>query len=232
MCFDQKKKEIVLASLCSSSMLCVSIFIFVFIHIDFYHEKININIKDDMSNNVQQQRKKSSHPNRRLSGDATPSLHGGAAAKHVRHDSFDDTIKHILTTPITCKQDLQEILGLISSLSDENQRKKTLGALELRLNKVLLRQLQFEHRLTVDEKQLLSQFQCSICLYLFKDPVLATDGYTYCRSCITNWFSRSKQSRSPMTNIPLTSRQIIPNIQCKTTLNHLITMFHQKYSSL
>lgn len=184
-----------------------------------------------MSHDAKQQRKKSSHPHRGSSGNATP-LRGGAATTYVRHDSFDDTIKHILTTPITCKKDLQQIVGLIGSLSDENQRKKTLDALELRLNKVLLRQLQFEHLLTVDEKQLLSQFQCSICLYLFKDPVLATDGYTYCRSCITNWFSRSKQSRSPMTNIQLTSRKIIPNIQCKTTLDHLLTVFHKKYSSL
>jgi len=41
---------------------------------------------------------------------------------------------------------------------------------------------------------------CSICREFFDDPVLARDGYAYCRSCIVRWTDRREEWLSPRTN--------------------------------
>ena len=43
-----------------------------------------------------------------------------------------------------------------------------------------------------------------------KDPVTALDGYTYERSAIEMWFSKSDMS--PMLNLKLDSKILIPNM--------------------
>lgn len=52
---------------------------------------------------------------------------------------------------------------------------------------------------------------CPISHDFFVDPVLASDGFTYERSCIQDWWSR-KGLRSPLTGQPLDSEALIPNI--------------------
>ena len=50
---------------------------------------------------------------------------------------------------------------------------------------------------------------CPITHEVFEDPVVAGDGYTYERCVISEWFARD--SRSPITNEPLTHTLLIPN---------------------
>lgn len=45
---------------------------------------------------------------------------------------------------------------------------------------------------------------------VMNDPVLAADHQTYERAAISRWLSTGRAS-SPMTNLPLTSLDLIPN---------------------
>jgi hypothetical protein len=42
--------------------------------------------------------------------------------------------------------------------------------------------------------------ECNICLSLFDDPWLCSDGFVYCRGCIGRWIGRSEEWISPRTN--------------------------------
>lgn len=79
--------------------------------------------------------------------------------------------------------------------------------------------------------------QCVICREIFKDPVFTEDGHSYCRGCIQEWFKAHEtrvtefyrvpgniapHSRkmppnllAPMTQLPLSSRTLQPNIALK-----------------
>ena len=63
---------------------------------------------------------------------------------------------------------------------------------------------------------------CPITHELMRDPVLATDGHTYERGAIENWFQRHQTS--PMTNQPLTSKTVFPNHAIKS-----LTSREQRY---
>lgn len=62
-------------------------------------------------------------------------------------------------------------------------------------------------------------FQCPITCDTMKDPVVAADGQTYDRPAIESWLQ--KHRISPMTNEPLETTQVIPNI----ALRQLMEMF-------
>lgn len=52
-----------------------------------------------------------------------------------------------------------------------------------------------------------------------KDPVTAADGQTYERSAIELWFS--KNNTAPLSNLPLNSKVLTPNILIKSIIaNH------------
>ncbi|XP_076894117.1 U-box domain-containing protein 35-like isoform X2 [Bidens hawaiensis] len=55
-----------------------------------------------------------------------------------------------------------------------------------------------------------NHFICPILKDVMDDPCVAADGYTYDRRAIEQWFEESDSS--PMTNLPLTSRSLTPNI--------------------
>ncbi|GAB5362682.1 hypothetical protein AAMO2058_000818700 [Amorphochlora amoebiformis] len=52
-------------------------------------------------------------------------------------------------------------------------------------------------------------FRCPITLQVMQDPVVCADGHTYERNAIQHWLK--KNNRSPTTNLPLTSTNLIPN---------------------
>merc|ERR1712045_349656 len=52
-------------------------------------------------------------------------------------------------------------------------------------------------------------FLCPITRELMTDPVICCDGHTYERAAIEQWLRGN--SRSPKTNQPLQSREVIPN---------------------
>lgn len=74
--------------------------------------------------------------------------------------------------------------------------------------------------MTVVERDAL--LTCPITHELFKDPVVAGDGFTYERAAIQRWMRRS--SRSPMTNDDtLAGRQLLPN----HVVRHLVAAVHE-----
>ncbi|XP_069080287.1 WD repeat, SAM and U-box domain-containing protein 1 [Pleurodeles waltl] len=62
------------------------------------------------------------------------------------------------------------------------------------------------------------EFLCPITRELMKDPVIASDGYSYEKQAIESWISTKKRS-SPMTNLPLQSLVLTPNRTLKMALN-------------
>ncbi|XP_020094006.1 U-box domain-containing protein 52-like isoform X2 [Ananas comosus] len=54
-----------------------------------------------------------------------------------------------------------------------------------------------------------SYFLCPILNRVMDDPCIASDGYTYDRDAIEKWLS--KNGNSPMTNVPLPNKELIPN---------------------
>ena len=59
---------------------------------------------------------------------------------------------------------------------------------------------------------------CPITLETFQDPVIAADGHTYERHAITQWFRTSDPLTSPLTGLPLTSHELIPNHHLRQAL--------------
>ena len=62
-------------------------------------------------------------------------------------------------------------------------------------------------------------FQCPITQEIFKDPVVATDGFTYEKRAIEKWFA--KNDRSPSTNQVLKSKMVIPNLILKQIIKNI-----------
>lgn len=42
--------------------------------------------------------------------------------------------------------------------------------------------------------------QCNICLDVWDDPVVCSDGYAYCRDCISKWIGKNETWKSPRNN--------------------------------
>ena len=68
-----------------------------------------------------------------------------------------------------------------------------------------------------------NEFLCPIMSTLMVDPVICSDGQTYDRAAISIWLS--KRNRSPLTNLVLTNKKIIPNV----TLKMCIDRYREKY---
>jgi len=66
--------------------------------------------------------------------------------------------------------------------------------------------------LLLERNRTLRSLICPITLDVYVDPVVASDGNTYERRAIEDWFKRSGEApRSPMTNEPLPNTNLIPN---------------------
>eukprot|EP01028_Stygiella_incarcerata_P004420 TRINITY_DN1966_c0_g1_i3.p1 TRINITY_DN1966_c0_g1~~TRINITY_DN1966_c0_g1_i3.p1 ORF type:complete len:136 (-),score=33.01 TRINITY_DN1966_c0_g1_i3:134-541(-) len=61
------------------------------------------------------------------------------------------------------------------------------------------------------------EFLCPITRAVMIDPVVTMDGHTYDRDAIARWLQDS--DRSPMTNRPLSSKQLIPNLTLKKVID-------------
>ncbi|XP_015214207.2 WD repeat, SAM and U-box domain-containing protein 1 isoform X2 [Lepisosteus oculatus] len=62
------------------------------------------------------------------------------------------------------------------------------------------------------------EFLCPITREVMRDPVIASDGYSYEREAIESWISTKKRS-SPMTNLPLKSTVMTPNRTLKMAIS-------------
>jgi serine/threonine protein kinase/ubiquitin len=59
-------------------------------------------------------------------------------------------------------------------------------------------------------------FCCPVTDEVMIDPVICSDGHTYERAAIEQWLQRS--NRSPMTNLELANRTLIPNVALRNTI--------------
>ncbi|GIL63149.1 hypothetical protein Vafri_17256 [Volvox africanus] len=67
------------------------------------------------------------------------------------------------------------------------------------------------------ELQLPPMFVCPITQELMRDPVVASDGFTYERAAIARWLAAGGRT-SPMTNLPFASRLLFPNNVVKSAI--------------
>src|SRR5262249_39290149 len=65
----------------------------------------------------------------------------------------------------------------------------------------------------------LYSFLCPISRKPMEDPVLAMDGHTYDRLSIEKWLAKS--DKSPVSNVTLDSKQLIPNFNLKRQIRIL-----------
>eukprot|EP00192_Tetraselmis_astigmatica_P007379 CAMPEP_0117678882 /NCGR_PEP_ID=MMETSP0804-20121206/17530_1 /TAXON_ID=1074897 /ORGANISM="Tetraselmis astigmatica, Strain CCMP880" /LENGTH=775 /DNA_ID=CAMNT_0005488291 /DNA_START=56 /DNA_END=2383 /DNA_ORIENTATION=- len=68
----------------------------------------------------------------------------------------------------------------------------------------------------LDDSKLPEMFSCPITQQTMRDPVVAADGYTYERCAIDEWIRR--KGKSPMTNLPLESTGLIPNLVLRSAI--------------
>jgi len=85
------------------------------------------------------------------------------------------------------------------------------------------------------ESNLPTEFFCPISQELMLDPVIASDGFTYERSCIEDWMKQPKnrvQCNSPMTNKILTTKTLTPNHALKAVIaQYMAVSTHQLKNS-
>lgn len=63
-------------------------------------------------------------------------------------------------------------------------------------------------------------FYCPITQEIFVDPVMADDGNTYERAAIESWLL--KHDTSPLTNVKLNSKYLVPNLTVKKLVDEFI----------
>lgn len=76
------------------------------------------------------------------------------------------------------------------------------------------------------EDEVPKEWFCPIGQELLKNPVIASDGFTYERKEIQDWFKRSDMS--PITGIRLKNRDLIPNIALKNTIEQYFEKHDKK----
>ena len=68
----------------------------------------------------------------------------------------------------------------------------------------------------------IDSFLCPITREPFEDPVICCDGHTYERAAIEMWLRSN--SRSPKTNQPLPSTDLIPNHSLRSSIEAITEM--------
>ncbi|XP_049338050.1 E3 ubiquitin-protein ligase TRIM21 isoform X1 [Astyanax mexicanus] len=69
------------------------------------------------------------------------------------------------------------------------------------------------------------QFQCSICLDVFTDPVSTPCGHNFCKSCLTQHWNSTQHCHCPLCKEKFTKR---PELKINTTLIELVEHFKKK----
>ncbi|XP_066536569.1 tripartite motif-containing protein 16-like isoform X2 [Hoplias malabaricus] len=77
---------------------------------------------------------------------------------------------------------------------------------------------------THDSSSLLSedQFLCSICLYVFTDPISTPCGHNYCKTCLTRYWDTSNYYQCPLCKETFIKR---PELKINTTLREVVGHF-------
>ncbi|KAK3579281.1 hypothetical protein CHS0354_033360 [Potamilus streckersoni] len=114
------------------------------------------------------------------------------------------------------------------SLTDDNLKSIGIDALGHR-NKILRSRDSLKNYPAVQRKTSVGnidshtpdEYLCPITREIMHDPVMAADGYTYERAAIQSWID-SEKDRSPMTNSPLTSKELVPNRSLKMLIQKFL----------
>ncbi|XP_037601341.1 WD repeat, SAM and U-box domain-containing protein 1 isoform X7 [Cebus imitator] len=93
-------------------------------------------------------------------------------------------------------------------------------------SKVLRKIEELRTRVKFLSSEIPDEFICPITRELMKDPVIASDGYSYEKEAMENWI-RTKKRTSPMTNLVLPSVVLTPNRTLKMAINRWLET-HQK----
>ena len=67
------------------------------------------------------------------------------------------------------------------------------------------------------------EYLCPITHELMRDPVIASDGYSYERSAMEEWLRSGEEAVSPMTNAPLLSPTLTPNRSLKLLIERFLS---------
>lgn len=84
-------------------------------------------------------------------------------------------------------------------------------------NKIMRKIEELRSKMKAASSNIPEEFLCPITWEIMKDPVIASDGYSYERNAIESWISTRRTS--PMTNLPLENLLLTPNRTLKMALN-------------
>ncbi|XP_006813234.1 WD repeat, SAM and U-box domain-containing protein 1-like [Saccoglossus kowalevskii] len=104
-----------------------------------------------------------------------------------------------------------EVLRSDLAISALGHRNKIIRGIESIKEQCILEQLQGQ---TTSDSDIPDELLCPITRELMRDPVIASDGYSYERSSIESWITSGKNT-SPMTNSPLPNTVLMPNRMLK-----------------
>jgi hypothetical protein len=80
------------------------------------------------------------------------------------------------------------------------------------------------------KRAIVQNLVCPISHNLFRDPVIAPDGFTYERFCIVKWMS--KQETSPMTNAPMKAPNGVISFLDNNSMKRMVEIALQMYPEL
>ncbi|XP_067597933.1 WD repeat, SAM and U-box domain-containing protein 1 isoform X4 [Globicephala melas] len=143
--------------------------------------------------------------------------------KQFTEDWSEDDVSNWL-----CAQGLKDLVGIFKMNNIDgrellNLTKESLAddlkieSLGLR-SKVLRKIEELRTKMKTLSSEIPDEFICPITRELMKDPVIASDGYSYEKEAIENWISKKKRT-SPMTNLVLPSVVLIPNRTLKMAID-------------
>lgn len=118
--------------------------------------------------------------------------------------------------------DGRELLNLTKESLADDLKIESLG---LR-SKVLRKIEELRKKVKILSSGIPDEFICPITRELMKDPVIASDGYSYEKEAMENWISKKKRT-SPMTNLVLPSVVLTPNRTLKMAIERWLET-HQK----
>ncbi|XP_024836255.1 WD repeat, SAM and U-box domain-containing protein 1 isoform X3 [Bos taurus] len=119
--------------------------------------------------------------------------------------------------------DGRELLNLTKESLADDLKIESLG---LR-SKVLRKIEELRTKVKTLSSEIPDEFICPITRELMKDPIIASDGYSYEKEAMENWISRKKRT-SPMTNLVLSSVILTPNRTLKMAIDRWLSETHQK----
>ncbi|XP_019661559.1 WD repeat, SAM and U-box domain-containing protein 1 isoform X3 [Ailuropoda melanoleuca] len=152
-------------------------------------------------------------------------------AKQFTEDWSEDDVSVWL-----CAQGLNDLVGIFKMNNIDgkellNLTKESLAddlkieSLGLR-SKVLRKIEELRTKVKTLSSGIPDEFLCPITRELMKDPVIASDGYSYEKEAMENWISKKKRT-SPMTNLVLPSVVLTPNRTLKMAISRWLET-HQK----